>query len=295
MKPFTVHTGTAVPLRRSDVDTDQIIPAVWLKRVERTGFGDGPVQRLAQGPVLRAERRPLRGRHRPARRARTSAPAPPASTPSGRCTDYGFQAVLSPRFADIFRGNSFKNGFLPVQLPEAVVERADGGRRGRPGHRGHRRSREACEVRWGGHHRATSTSTTSSATGCSTVSTTSRSRSQPTPTSRRSRRSGPRSCRRRCERRRRADRRDRAPGVGRLELREPADAARRLGPPDARPSAAPRRRDGARTRLRRRPGHRGAARRRSARSGHRARRVCSDGGAHARSGAAVRTAPPVAG
>src|ERR1700753_4110442 len=122
MNPFTVHTGTAVPLRRSDVDTDQIIPAVWLKRVERTGFGAGLFSAWRQDPdfVLND------ARYSP---ATILLAGEKLGTGSSRVhavwalTDYGFAALLSARFADIFRGNSYKNGFLPVQLPEAVIER----------------------------------------------------------------------------------------------------------------------------------------------------------------------------
>jgi 3-isopropylmalate/(R)-2-methylmalate dehydratase small subunit len=121
MNAFTVHTGTAVPLRRSDVDTDQIIPAVWLKRVERTGFGAGLFDAWRKDPafVLNDER--YRG-------ATVLLAGENFGTGSSRehavwaLTDYGFRAVLSSRFADIFRGNSYKNGFLPVQLPADVVE-----------------------------------------------------------------------------------------------------------------------------------------------------------------------------
>jgi 3-isopropylmalate/(R)-2-methylmalate dehydratase small subunit len=122
MNAFTVHTGTAVPLRRSDVDTDQIIPAVWLKRVERTGFGAGLFDAWRKDPafVLNDER--YRG-------ATVLVAGENFGTGSSRehavwaLTDYGFRAVLSSRFADIFRGNSYKNGFLPVQLPADVVEK----------------------------------------------------------------------------------------------------------------------------------------------------------------------------
>src|ERR1700744_3184968 len=122
MEPFVTHTGGAVPLRRSDVDTDQIIPAVWLKRVERTGFGAGLFSAWRNDPafVLNDER--YQG-------ATILLAGENFGTGSSRehavwaLHDYGFAAVLSARFADIFRGNSYKNGFLPVQLPEAVIER----------------------------------------------------------------------------------------------------------------------------------------------------------------------------
>jgi 3-isopropylmalate/(R)-2-methylmalate dehydratase small subunit len=120
MKPFTIHTGTAVPLRRSDVDTDQIIPAVWLKRVERTGFGAGLFSAWRKDPEFVLNDARYAG-------ATVLLAGENFGTGSSRehavwaLTDYGFAAVLSARFADIFRGNSYKNGFLPVQLPEAVI------------------------------------------------------------------------------------------------------------------------------------------------------------------------------
>ena len=120
MQAFTVHTGTAVPLRRSDVDTDQIIPAVWLKRVERTGFGAGLFSAWRKDPgfVLNDDRYAgatvlLAGENFGTGSSREHA--------VWALTDYGFHAVLSPRFADIFRGNSYKNGFLPVELPEDFI------------------------------------------------------------------------------------------------------------------------------------------------------------------------------
>ncbi|MFC4562868.1 3-isopropylmalate dehydratase small subunit [Nocardiopsis mangrovi] len=123
MEKFTVHTGRAVPLRHSNVDTDQIIPAVYLKRVARTGFEDGLFAawrandpefvlnkpEFAEGSVLIA--------------------GPDFGTGSSRehavwaLQDYGFKAVLAPRFGDIFRGNSLKGGLLTVLLPQEVIGR----------------------------------------------------------------------------------------------------------------------------------------------------------------------------
>jgi 3-isopropylmalate/(R)-2-methylmalate dehydratase small subunit len=123
MDKFTVHIGTAVPLRRSNVDTDQIIPAVYLKRVTRTGFDDGLFQAWrANEPdfVLNQDR--FEG-------ASVLVAGPDFGTGSSRehavwaLLDYGFKVVISPRFADIFRGNSLKAGLLTVQLPEKVVQR----------------------------------------------------------------------------------------------------------------------------------------------------------------------------
>ena len=143
-----VVTGTAVPLDRSDVDTDQIIPSDWLKRVERTGFGAGPVLRVARRPRLRAQPRALR------RRARSSSPGPNFGTGSSRehavwaLMDYGFQAVISPRFADIFRNNCTKNGLVPVQVDRPTsAPQLLRRRRGRPDARDHGRRRATARSR----------------------------------------------------------------------------------------------------------------------------------------------------
>ena len=120
MDPFVTHTGTAVPLRRSDVDTDQIIPSDWLKRIERTGFGKGLFSEWREDPafVLNAPER---------HGASVLVAGENFGTGSSRehavwaLTDYGFKVVISSRFADIFRGNSLKGGLLPVQLPADVV------------------------------------------------------------------------------------------------------------------------------------------------------------------------------
>ncbi|MCW2493635.1 MAG: 3-isopropylmalate/(R)-2-methylmalate dehydratase small subunit [Pseudonocardiales bacterium] len=123
MEKFTVHTGTAVPLRRSNVDTDQIIPAVYLKRVTRTGFEDGLFQAWRSNEpdfVLNQQR--FNG-------ASVLVAGPDFGTGSSRehavwaLLDYGFKVVISPRFADIFRGNSLKAGLLTVVLPEKIVQR----------------------------------------------------------------------------------------------------------------------------------------------------------------------------
>jgi 3-isopropylmalate/(R)-2-methylmalate dehydratase small subunit len=123
MDKFTVHTGTAVPLRRSNVDTDQIIPAVYLKRVTRTGFEDGLFSAWRTNEpdfVLNQPRY---------ERATILVAGPDFGTGSSRehavwaLLDYGFKVVISPRFGDIFRGNSLKAGLLTVQLPEKIVQR----------------------------------------------------------------------------------------------------------------------------------------------------------------------------
>jgi 3-isopropylmalate/(R)-2-methylmalate dehydratase small subunit len=121
MEPFVVHTGRAVPLRRSDVDTDQIIPSDWLKRVERTGFGAGLFSEWREDPSFVLNQPVRQG-------ASVLVAGENFGTGSSRehavwaLQDYGFRAVISPRFADIFRGNSLKGGLLPVQLPAEVVE-----------------------------------------------------------------------------------------------------------------------------------------------------------------------------
>src|SRR5215468_5816583 len=122
MEPVHIVTGTAVPLDRSDVDTDQIIPSDWLKKVERTGFGAGLFSewRDDRDFVLNAEQH---------QGASILVAGPNFGTGSSRehavwaIMDYGFQAVISPRFADIFRNNCFKIGLLPVEVPQDVVTR----------------------------------------------------------------------------------------------------------------------------------------------------------------------------
>jgi 3-isopropylmalate/(R)-2-methylmalate dehydratase small subunit len=121
MEKFTTHTGRAVPLRRTNVDTDQIIPAVYLKRVTRTGFEDGLFAAWRQDPGFVLNKPEYAG-------ADVLVAGPDFGTGSSRehavwaLQNYGFKAVISPRFADIFRGNSLKGGLLTVLLPEAEVE-----------------------------------------------------------------------------------------------------------------------------------------------------------------------------
>jgi 3-isopropylmalate/(R)-2-methylmalate dehydratase small subunit len=119
---FTVHTGTAVPLRRSNVDTDQIIPAVYLKRLTRTGFEDGLFNSWrANEPDFVLNQPEYRG-------ATILVAGPDFGTGSSRehavwaLMDYGFKVVISPRFGDIFRGNSLKTGLLTIVVPEPVVQ-----------------------------------------------------------------------------------------------------------------------------------------------------------------------------
>jgi 3-isopropylmalate/(R)-2-methylmalate dehydratase small subunit len=121
MEPFRTHVGTAVPLRRSDVDTDQIIPSDWLKRVERTGFGAGLFSEWREDPDFVLDRTEYAG-------ATVLLAGENFGTGSSRehavwaLQDHGFRAVVSTRFADIFRSNALKGGLLPVQLPADVVE-----------------------------------------------------------------------------------------------------------------------------------------------------------------------------
>jgi 3-isopropylmalate/(R)-2-methylmalate dehydratase small subunit len=121
MEKFTTHTGVGVPLRRSNVDTDQIIPAVYLKRVTRTGFEDGlfAAWRHDETFVLNAA---------PYAAGSVLVAGPDFGTGSSRehavwaLMDYGFRVVLSSRFADIFRGNSGKQGLLTAQLSQDDIE-----------------------------------------------------------------------------------------------------------------------------------------------------------------------------
>ncbi|MDQ1701052.1 MAG: 3-isopropylmalate/(R)-2-methylmalate dehydratase small subunit [Frankiaceae bacterium] len=121
MQAFTTHTGTALPLRRSNVDTDQIIPAVYLKRVTRTGFEDALFAAWRTDPDFVYNKPEFAG-------ASILVAGPDFGTGSSRehavwaLQDAGFRVVLSARFADIFRGNSLKTGVLAAQVDHAVIE-----------------------------------------------------------------------------------------------------------------------------------------------------------------------------
>ena len=121
MEKFISHTGTGVPLRRSNVDTDQIIPAVYLKRVTRSGFEDGLFAAWRNDPDFVLNQPQYKG-------GTVLVAGPEFGTGSSRehavwaLQNYGFKAVISSRFADIFRGNSLKGGLLTVILPQAAVE-----------------------------------------------------------------------------------------------------------------------------------------------------------------------------
>ncbi|PKK13189.1 3-isopropylmalate dehydratase small subunit [Thermomonospora sp. CIF 1] len=121
MEAFTVHTGRGVPLRRSNVDTDQIIPAVWLKQVSRTGFEKGLFSAWRQDPSFVLNQPQYQG-------ATILIAGPDFGTGSSRehavwaLQQYGFRVVISPRFGDIFRNNATKMGLLPVVLPTETVE-----------------------------------------------------------------------------------------------------------------------------------------------------------------------------
>ena len=120
MEPFVTHAGRAVPLRRSNVDTDQIISAEYLKRVSRAGFGDGLFAAWREDPSFVLNQPQYAG-------ATILVAGTDFGTGSSRehavwaLTDYGFRAVIAPRFGDIFRTNATKAGLLPVALPEATV------------------------------------------------------------------------------------------------------------------------------------------------------------------------------
>jgi 3-isopropylmalate/(R)-2-methylmalate dehydratase small subunit len=122
MDKITTHTGTALPLRRSNVDTDQIIPAVYLKRVTRTGFDDGLFGAWRNDPTFILNRPEYSG-------VSVLVAGPDFGTGSSRehavwaLMDYGFRVVLSSRFADIFRGNAGKNGLLAAQVDPDVIEK----------------------------------------------------------------------------------------------------------------------------------------------------------------------------
>lgn len=121
MEPFTTHTGIGVPFRRSNVDTDQIIPAVYLKRVARTGFEDAlfAAWRSDENFILNTE---------PFDRGSVLVAGPDFGTGSSRehavwaLKDYGFRVIISSRFADIFRGNAGKQGLLAAQCEQSDVE-----------------------------------------------------------------------------------------------------------------------------------------------------------------------------
>jgi 3-isopropylmalate/(R)-2-methylmalate dehydratase small subunit len=122
MDKFTSHTGVGVPLRRSNVDTDQIIPAEYLKRVTRTGFEDGLFAAWRNDPTFILNNEAYAG-------GSILVAGPDFGTGSSRehavwaLQNYGFKAVISPRFGDIFRGNSGKAGLVAAQVDEKVVQR----------------------------------------------------------------------------------------------------------------------------------------------------------------------------
>jgi 3-isopropylmalate/(R)-2-methylmalate dehydratase small subunit len=122
MEKFTTHTGVGVPLRRSNVDTDQIIPAVYLKRVTRDGFEDGLFSAWRNDPTFVLNNEVYAS-------GSVLVAGPDFGTGSSRehavwaLQNYGFKVVISPRFADIFRGNAGKSGLLAAQVDEKVVQR----------------------------------------------------------------------------------------------------------------------------------------------------------------------------
>jgi 3-isopropylmalate/(R)-2-methylmalate dehydratase small subunit len=122
MEKFIKHTGSALPLRRSNVDTDQIIPAVYLKRITKNGFEDGLFAAWRNDPAFELNQPQYKS-------ATVLVVGPDFGTGSSRehavwaLQNYGFKAVLSSRFADIFRGNSQKMGLLTVILPQDEIEK----------------------------------------------------------------------------------------------------------------------------------------------------------------------------
>jgi 3-isopropylmalate/(R)-2-methylmalate dehydratase small subunit len=122
MDAFTSHTGVGVPLRRSNVDTDQIIPAVYLKRVTRDGFEDGLFAAWRSDPAFVLNDPAYAG-------GSVLVAGPDFGTGSSRehavwaLQNYGFRVVISPRFGDIFRGNAGKAGLLAARVDEKVVQR----------------------------------------------------------------------------------------------------------------------------------------------------------------------------
>ena len=122
MEKFVKHTGSALPLRRSNVDTDQIIPAVYLKRITKSGFEDGLFAAWRNDPAFELNQPQYKS-------ATVLVVGPDFGTGSSRehavwaLQNYGFKVVLSSRFADIFRGNSQKMGLLTVILPQDEIEK----------------------------------------------------------------------------------------------------------------------------------------------------------------------------
>lgn len=121
MEKFTSFTGVGAPLRRSNVDTDQIVPAEYLKRVTRTGFADGCFASWRKDPEFILNKAPFD-------KAEVLVAGPDFGTGSSRehavwaLQDFGFKAVLSSRFADIFRGNSAKTGLVAAELSQDDIE-----------------------------------------------------------------------------------------------------------------------------------------------------------------------------
>ncbi|MEO6604152.1 MAG: 3-isopropylmalate dehydratase small subunit [Aeromicrobium sp.] len=122
MEKFSSHTGVGAPLRRSNVDTDQIIPAVWLKKVTRDGFEEGLFSAWRSDPSFVLNQDAFKD-------ATVLVAGPDFGTGSSRehavwaLQNYGFKVVISPRFGDIFRGNSGKAGLLAAQVDDKVVQR----------------------------------------------------------------------------------------------------------------------------------------------------------------------------
>jgi 3-isopropylmalate/(R)-2-methylmalate dehydratase small subunit len=122
VQKFTVHHGTAAPLRRSEIDTDQLIPGEYCKRVGRTGYADALFANWRDDPGYLLARPEYRN-------ASVLVAGPHFGIGSSRehavwaLLDHGFRVIVAPSFSDIFRGNALNNGLLPVEIPQAGVER----------------------------------------------------------------------------------------------------------------------------------------------------------------------------
>ncbi len=138
MRPFTTHTGLVVPMDRSNVDTDQIIPKQFLKRVERTGFGEflffdwRYLDDGSKNPEFVLNRPQYAGASILLARRNFGCGSSREHAPWA-LEDYGFRAILAPSFADIFFNNCFKNGLLPIKLDEPTVDDLFARRRRAPG------------------------------------------------------------------------------------------------------------------------------------------------------------------
>lgn len=122
MRKVEVITSRVTPLDRSDVDTDQIIPAVWLKRIERTGFGEGLFSAWRENPGFVLNQEEYKGANVLAARDNFGCGSSREHAPWA-LEDYGFEAIIAPSFADIFRNNCLNIGLVPVVAPSDIVDK----------------------------------------------------------------------------------------------------------------------------------------------------------------------------